>query len=302
EVAGEQIKIDALQRTESGKLARIPQELLTALKEKLYADNADIVDLVQSYWDDIIQKRPEGKRVFMPDDMFNVFTSVHALRDPENKSGVDVVMDPSATALSWETKLMAVKIAGRRSPISNPTEMLGKVLHEYIVHGGRSISGSQTDLPVLGTGLFTEAAISEENESWEPLSTEKPLAIAFAYEGRDFRQTYETLWRTRVLMLAKSSKEPSVDMIARAQRNSYGSAVRVFRGTPTELPRQSEDGSPRVLTYNKDLAYLKGKLQVIELWKRYGDDPEMLDLVFKAKFDPLNKRQLAIVQNTYSIS
>lgn len=323
DITGQKIVVEALQRTGNERLPQFPKEMLAVLKEKLYTDNQDIVDLIQDYWENYVQQRPETERELTPRDMFSIFKTVHASRDPENKSGVDVILDPSATVLSWETPLMAVKIGGRRPTIDDPTTALAKVFHEYVVHGGRSVNGSQTNLPVLGSGLFTEAdpgemsdyltfeegfagmcevAISNEKIEWKPVDIEKPLALALAYEGRDFRQTYEILWRARVLMVAKSGVEPSSDTIDKAKRNSYESALRVFRGTPTEMPRRNANGEPRILTYNKDLAYLKGKLQVVEFWKRYGADPEMLDLVFKAKFDPMNRRQLAIVKKAFGLA
>lgn len=97
-------------------------------------------------------------------------------------------------------------------------------------------------------------------------------------------------------MGAEDGQELSAKAIKAAKSNAYNSTVRLFRSTPIDMPRQTATGEPRILSYNKDLAYLKGKLQVIEYWNQYGNDPEMLDMLFKAKFDPLNRRQLAIVE------
>ena len=318
-VGDQSVEVLPLGRSESPRLPQIPKELLEGLKAKLYADNADIVELVNSYWRDVILARDEGSQVFKPADMFAVFKAVHALRDPENESGVEVVMEPSAKAMSWDTPTMSVKIGGERDDIGSPETMLGKVFHEYVVHGGRAINGSRTNIPVLGTGLYTEAdegensdyltfeeglagmtevAVLNDDAGWKPTNLEKYFGLGLAYEGKDFRQTYETLWRARILLLAKPGEEPTEKSIALAKRNSYDSAVRIFRGTPTEMPRQDEEGEPRVLTYNKDLAYMDGKLQVIEFWDKYGDDPEMVDSAFQGKFDPLNRRQLEIFRKS----
>lgn len=43
---------------------------------------------------------------------------------------------------------------------------------------------------------------------------------------------------------------------------------------------------------------MDGKLQVIEFWDKYGDDPEMVDSAFQGKFDPLNRRQLEIFRKS----
>lgn len=320
-IADEDVQIDPLAGSGSERLPEIPEDLLLALNEKLHTDYADVVDLVWDYWNDIIN-RPDGERAFTPHDMFDLFKAVHAARDPENSSGVGVVFDPGATALSWETPLMSVKVGGMRSPIKSPEIMLGKIYHEYLVHGGRAVAGLQTSLPVLGTGLYTEAdtgeltdyltfeeglaslceiaPLPEGDRGWSSSNMERYMAINLAYEGKDFRQIYEVAWRVRVLMNAKNGTDVSEVDIAKAQSLSYASVVRIFRGTPMDMPRSAADGTPRILTFNKDLVYLKGKLQMIEYWKRVDKDPEKLDILFKAKFDPLNKRQLELVRGAYT--
>ena len=163
-IADHPVKLAALNRPESERLPQIPTELLVTLKEKMYADNADIIELVYAYHEGIIMQRPTNERVFTPHDMLKIFQEVHELRDPLNESGVSIMMDEAATALSWDSSVMAVKVGGQRPPISDPKDMLAKVLHEYGVHGGRSIFGAQTGLPVLGTGLFTDADPGEQSD------------------------------------------------------------------------------------------------------------------------------------------
>jgi len=314
-IAYETIQIPGLKRSEAPRLDTIPPGFLGDLREQLYRDNADIVSLVDGFWETVILQRPESERVFTPEDMFELFTKTHALRDPHNTSGVQVVMDPHATALSWETPLMAVKIAGRRKNITDKETMLAKIFHEYVVHGGRAIEGSKTELPVLGSGLFTEAqpgessdyltfeeglatacelAVHSSEHEWDFGMLDKYLAISLAYEGRDFRQVYETLWRARALMGMKQDGDIDQAGIVKAQKSAYLATLRVFRGTPSALSRRTQDGEHRILTFNKDLAYLKGKMLIIDFAKQYKDNPAMLQLAFKAKSDLLNSRQRSL--------
>ena len=193
--------------------------------------------------------------------------------------------------------------------------MLSKIFHEYVVHGGRAIEGSKTELPVLGSGLFTDAqpgeasdyltfeeglatacelAVQSSEHEWEFSMLDKYLAISLAYEGRDFRQVYETLWRARALMGMKEDGDIDQAAILQAQKSAYAATLRVFRGTPTAMPRRTEDGELRVLTFNKDLAYLKGKMLIIDFAKQYKDNPAMLQLAFKAKSDLLNSKQRSL--------
>lgn len=315
-VAGKEITVTALKRNhDSYRLPQIPEDVFKSLGEKLETDNEDIFCLVNDYWNEVVQMRSAEERVFTPSDMLELFKTVHKMRDPDNTSGISVVMDSEATGLSWDSSTMSIKIGGKRKSIDNTDTMIAKIMHEYVVHAGRCISGLQTDLPTLGTGLFSEhtdawtdyltfeeglasiceAAVLKNNEIWKPLNIEKPLAIALAYEGKDFRQIYETLWRVRILMAVKDGVEPTDKQIALAQRNSYDSTLRVFRGTPTEMPRVDVDGNPRVLTLNKDLAYLKGRLIVADFLQDNIDNSKMLDLIFKAKFDPTDEYQMNLV-------
>ncbi len=306
-----------------GDGSRLPdsKQMLTDLREKLLADNADFVKLTEEYWERDISVRPEAEQHFTPNDMMALFESAHALRDPNNESGIRVVMKPNATALSWETSQMAVIVGGMRAPIDDKDEMLSKIIHEYQVHGARAVSGIASELPVLGTGLYTEAEDGEQSDYltfeeglggisesaimgkhglWEANTLERYLAVSLAYEGRNFRQIFETLWRTRVL-LTINPNQPVDDKLLEAVRNaSYATCVRIFRGTPSDMPRVNDLGEPRVITYNKDLAYLKGKFQVIKFWEEHGDNPALVDLLFKAKFDPTNKRQLSLVQKYFT--
>lgn len=316
---GKDTAVSPLNRNESAPLDPIPQELLDYLEQKILTDNPDLEPTIQQYWDEYIATRPSEDQHFTVDDMYTVFSLVHQQRDPDNSSGIQVMIDPSATALSWETEQMAVVIGGKRGPISSTKVMLSKVVHEYIIHAGRAMSGIGSDVPVLGTGLYTaadpgevsdylmfeeglasscEKATTGEDTSWDAANLERYAAYGLAYEGNNFRQVFEVLWRARVLLKTQSGEEPSEELITAAQKNTYAACVRIFRGSPTDLGDRSTDQEQptKLLTFNKDLVYMEGKQRVIAFWEQNKDDPRMLDLIFKAKFDPTNKRQLALVE------
>lgn len=311
------------------RLPTIPEELLLALRQKLYRDNQDIVDLVNLYWENVVQLRPETDREFTPQDCMNLFRKIHEGRDPENISGISFEFEPDAANLAWDSSTVSIKIGTKKRslPLDSPQRMIAKIFHEYVTHGGRTIAGIKSELPVLGTGLFTDAdpgescdyltfeegvasmgevAVEHESYEWELRDLDKYLALSLAYEGNDFRQTYETLWRTYAVDGAKEGEDISQKAIDSAQHRAWLAATRIFRGTPTDLPRRDSQGQPRILTFNKDLAYLKGKLEVMEFWRRYSPDPsrlaKMLDLVYVAKFDPLNWRQLQITEKVYGLA
>lgn len=291
-------------------LPQIPAEALQRLREVIEDRFPYVIDSFEGYYDTSISQRPEAERIFTPMDylvIFNLLKSSH--------NGLQVILDNDATALSWDIERQAIVVGGRHPITEDKKSALAKVFHEYGVHARRSTNGLSSALPTLGTGLYIqpengenpdyltfeegfasicEMAIMGDKTAWEMKDLEKTAAIALAYRGFDFRQTYEVIYRLRYLMDFKDGEELSSELDARAKRDSYKSVERIFRGTPTALPRHDRQGNPRVLTYNKDLAYLNGKLKALEFIDKA--DNSALTMAFKGKFDPTIPKQLALAK------
>jgi hypothetical protein len=310
EVTGQKIPVPAAFIATENRLPEINGASLDSIKKLLERDYPYVFDAVDEYYESVISKRDESDRAFTPDDMFNLFKSLQAV-SPE----LNVIFDEDASRMSWDTERMAIIVGGRRQSIKSKEVMASKMIHEYGVHAIRALKGSASELPTLGTGIFTEIednyqsdyltfeeglasvcefAIAGDKTKWDPVDLEKSAAIALAYKGLDFRQIYETLWRMRCLLQAKDGQDLKQEAIEKAKRNSYASVERVFRGTPSDLPRVNGDGTPRVLTFNKDLAYLSGKIMALDFIK--SADREALELALKGKFDPINPKQLSLAQ------
>lgn len=173
---------------------------------------------------------------------------------------------------------------------------------------------------MLGTGLFTntsrpdyltfeegfattvEEAVSEAEPQWDGSKLGHYLSITLAQNGGDFRSVFETSWRYRLLMKVKSGEDVTEEMIAKERATTYTACVRVFRGNQTNI----QDIAPgvRPLTFNKDLAYLEGRViamrHIGELHR--NQDEEGLDRLFKAKYDPTNPVQNALVVNEFALA
>ena len=286
-------------------------ESLAWAGEYILEKNSDIEALITELWDqkvEIFGKNYEAD----PEDIKEFFEQVLCLRDPNHESGITVKFDPNAKNLSWSTANMAVVIGDQREPISSSQEMFKKVLHEFGVHGQRAINGLETGLPILGSGLFTnsdpadylsfeeglatllEAAVDKEKTNWTPANMSLYLNIALVERGCDFRDIYELGWRYRTLYDIEPNQEISDELINKHKKLAYKSAVRVFRGNPTD-PQSMPGQKP--LTYNKDLSYLRGRLSVMSYLKQAWEekDTAKLDDLFAAKFDPTIPEQRAIV-------
>ena len=304
-------EMPAMLCAEDGEV-RLPRfeknEALEWAGEQIIEHNADIQALVQEFWDQKVKECGE-EYVCGPADIVEVFQAVTKLRDPDHTSGVTVKLVEGKTALSWESPEMAVVVGGKRAPIATSDQLFRKVLHEFGVHGQRSINGLKTKLPVLGMGLFTDTprpdyltfeeglatTVEEMNGNDAPEWTTAKLGhyinISLAEQGADFRTVFETAWRYRLLGKLENDEEVTQEMINKEQRMAYGSCVRIFRGTQPDIADRQPGVAP--LTFNKDLAYLEGRvLAMRHLESLYANqDVDGVTRLFAGKYDPTNPKQ-----------
>lgn len=276
--------------------------------EQIIEQNADIQALVYEFWNQKVAEYGEGY-VCYPNDIVEAFQAVINLRDPDHVSGITVSLMEDKTALSWESSEMAVIVGGKRAPIKTSDELFRKVLHEFGVHGQRSVNGLKTKLPVLGMGLFTntprpdyltfeeglattvEEMIGDAVPKWTVVKLGHYINISLAEHGADFRAVFETAWRYRLLAKLKNNQEVTEEMISKEQRLAYGACVRIFRGTQPDMVDKKPDVAP--LTFNKDLAYLEGRVLAMQyLESLYANqDVNGVARLFAGKYDPTNPEQ-----------
>ena len=304
-------EMPAMLRAEDGD-ARLPRfeknEALEWAGEQIIEQNADIQALVQEFWDQKVKENGEDYKC-NPIDIVEAFQAVINLRDPDHTSGVAVKLVENKTALSWESPEMAVVVGGKRAPITTSDQLFRKVLHEFGVHGQRLINGVKTKLPVLGMGLFTdtprpdyltfeeglattvEEMIGDIVPKWTAVKLGYYINISLAEQGVDFRTVFETAWRYRLLGKLKNDQEVTQEMINKEKQAAYGACVRIFRGTQPDLADNQPGAVP--LTFNKDLAYLEGRVLAMrhleDLYAR--QDVEGVVRLFAGKYDPTNPEQ-----------
>lgn len=306
-----QLRVPGIGEAFTTRLPQDVKEQLGELNEILKEQFADVFRIVNEYWNNVVLQRDADEPAFEVDDMRIVFESVRDFYDPGNTAGISVVIDSNATQLSWDTPTSSVRVGGRRRKITESTEMIAKVIHEYCIHGLRMVNGKKANVPTLDTGMYSDAkgnersdyltfeegfaslsemAIDDSFAKWKSMHLSHALALNARYEGNDFRQTYERTWRARVLLDVKDGDEVTDKILQTAQKQAYISCVRVMRGTPVQLP----DGP--VLTFNKDLAYLSGKLDALRYLDEHKGDRQAITRLFLGKFDPNNHIQNSIVE------
>lgn len=275
-------------------------------------------DIIDKFWQERVNHYGEDYKAGA-EDIADAFKEVLKFFDNGEESSISVVIDPESSNLSWETPQLAVKVGQKRNPISSKNELMRKVVHELIIHGGRAINGLKSDLPILGTGLYTnterpdyltfeeglattvEEALGDTPLEWSASMLTHYVNVSLVNQGADFRSAFETSWRWRLLMNLKDNEEVTSDKIIQEKSKAYDASLRVFRGTPTIL--QDKYPGSQALTYNKDLSYLNGRVVAMNYIKdlhQKDDTRELLGLI-KAKYDPTVPEQAEIVRQ-YSIA
>lgn len=306
-------EIAPLSRPESAKsLPDFNHPSLAWAGEIILEDSSELEAYFNEWWADKVAEYGEDYAAY-PEDIAEAYKGAFKLLDPEGRSGVDVILDPEASALSWESSLMAIKVGQKRAPIRSAATLFQKYLHEGKGHGGRAISGLSSGLSVLGTGLYTntvrpdyltfeeglcttvEEVVSESDPQWDGPKLGHYINISLVADGADFRATFETAWRYRLLMKLKDGQDVTDDMVAKEQGAAYTACVRIFRGTPMNMGESYPDIPP--MTFNKDLAYLNGRILAMNhIAKLYEtEDSAGLMRLFVAKYDPTVPEQQEIV-------
>ena len=257
-----------------------------------------------------------------PAEIVEFFEDIINLDGPNREHGVQVEVKPGANALSWNANMRAVRVGENRTPFKNPEALYQKVLHEYAVHGGRSLNGFKTGLPIMGTGVYTkddegkwssygvfeegfatlvEASVADKKPGWTVVNLAKPLGIALAEQGYDFRSVYELTWRYAALMNAKKAKgedRATIDdeLIKKSQDTAYRQTLRIFRGNQLDLAEYGIDNTPT--TYNKDLSYFTGRMKAMDYLVKLHEqgDTDGLDGLLEAKIDPTVPEQADLVR------
>jgi hypothetical protein len=307
--SGETITVRGLGEGDKECLPSSLSEKLHTLREVINEDYSGIRTKVQEYWQNIVLPRAniDGEEPgFTTDDMKYLFDQVHYDNDPMNESGISIVIHKDAAQLAWDTPSMSVRIGENREAITSVDDMFAKIIHEYVVHGGRARDGLASGLPILGTGVYSAANEGENSdyltfeegfaslaeisidgsfEDWQPVHVSRYLAAITAYRGADFRESFEINWRARLLMSIGSEEKVTDELVNRERKQAYLSVTRLFRGTPTAV----KNGP--VLTFNKDLAYLNGKISALSFLEKVGNDHDEIRRIMHAKIDPNNKHQ-----------
>ncbi len=311
--------INPMLRAENQEL-RLPDfedESMKWLGRRMLEVAASAHAIAYDYWDHASAEMEEGEKYLCyPEDIVEVIKILVNHYDPENKYGIEVELVEGRDSLSWDTASTTVVVGADRDPIESAEELYQKVLHEIEVHMVRFINGSKTDMPLMATGVYTdtkrpdyltfeegfatvvEESVSEEASEWDATKLGNYINISMAEAGADFRSVYEMSWRYRLLMDLGDDEEPDEKKIKKHKDLAYKACLRIFRGTqPDLLESTGIDVAP--LTFNKNLAYLNGRVIAMQYVRKLyeNDDVEGLAFLFMGKFDPTIPEQYELAKS-----
>jgi hypothetical protein len=259
----------------------------------------DIADSEDSLYGAMLDHVPD-QDTFKDEDIKSVFEKIIdqefelLAKKPEDEGSLWQVVIEDAQSINVKAAEKKIVIPKGRE-INEPT-MRALVAHEIGVHFLRSVMGEQTDLAPLkwglsdyydteeGLGAVMEQAVMGE---YKEAGIDHYITAGLAqFEGKDFRDIFETKWRLSLLSTTKG--DPTEDDIAKAKSAAYGATMRIMRGTD-ELP------------WFKDLSYYNG---AAEVWKHLesirGDDTEFM-LVLLGKANAGNKDHRRILLETATV-
>ncbi len=207
----------------------------------------------------------------------DIFTKIIREEFGEAASEWRVDVEP-AKSINVKSTEMRIVIPEDRGDLSK-ADIRRLIVHEIGVHMLRSVTGQDTDLAPLksglsgyydfeeGLGMVMEQAIQGE---FKEAGVDHYITAGLAYfDNKDFRDIYEIKWRLSVL--AKS--ELTEDAIEKSKNAAYGGTMRSLRGTD-ELP------------WFKDLAYYNGSVDVWKHLEKIKGDDILFQFVLLGKADP----------------
>lgn len=259
-------------------------------------------DLVREKFADLISCVPEkpDSETLSINDLAEVFQKAHQARS----TGWGVRIQPGKKSVDARQSESSTVIGDRRKQPTS-AEAIALLIHENGVHVERRRQGDASgDVLLGGTGLagyldaeeglakILEQAISgQASDSGVQYYTALGLARGLDGKPRDFRDVYELEYRRRIIKEYEDKGIVDKDRSQKLKELAYNTCVRIFRGTPCDIPG---------MVYTKDQAYFMGNQKMLELVLNIVDLPgeqkdEAFSMLFAAKYDPTNPLHVRLV-------
>ena len=291
-----------------GKLNTIHSKKLTGKADELRKELFDMVDfdpdvdiserfrpsdetvewmhsVAESLYGGMLSHIPNEQEEFDPYELQKIFTNIIEEEFNNDSKGYAGAAEGWTVSVEKATSVN-VKSSEKRIVIPDNGMMRSRkkvenlVVHEIGVHMLRSITGGETDMLPLKSGL------SDYYDAEEGLGVvmEQALSGKFAergvdhyitaglahFDNKDFRDAFEVKWRLSLLDSVEDGGEINDEQIAKAKKTAFTQTLRSFRGT-NDMP------------LFKDLSYYNGSVEVWRHLESIKGDDFLLSLLLAGK-------------------
>ena len=241
--------------------------------------------VAESLYGGMLSHIPNEQEEFDPYELQKIFTDIIEEEFNNDSKGYAGAAEGWTVSAEKATSVN-VKSSEKRIVIPDNGMMRSRkkvenlVVHEIGVHMLRSITGGETDMLPLRSGL------SDYYDAEEGLGVvmEQALSGKFAergvdhyitaglayYDEKDFRGAFEVKWRLSLLDSVRDGGEINDGQMEKAKKTAFTQTLRSFRGT-NDLP------------LFKDLSYYNGSVEVWKYLESIKGDDLLLSLLLAGK-------------------
>ena len=243
--------------------------------------------VAESLYGGMLSHIPNKQEEFDPYELQKIFTDIIEEEFNNDSKGYAGAAEGWTVSVEKATSVN-VKSSEKRIVIPDNGMMRSRkkvenlVVHEIGVHMLRSITGGETDMLPLRSGL------SDYYDTEEGLGVvmEQALSGKFAergvdhyitaglahFDNKDFHEAFEIKWRLSLLGSVDDGSEVSDGQIVKAKKTAFTQTLRSFRGT-NDMP------------LFKDLSYYNGSVEVWRYLESVKGDDFLLSLLLAGKLN-----------------
>lgn len=255
--------------------------------------------VVKSLYGGMLSNIPNEQEEFDPYELQKIFTDIIEEEFNNDSKGYAGAAEGWTVSVEKATSVN-VKSSEKRIVIPDNGMMRSRkkvenlVVHEIGIHMLRSITGGETDMLPLRSGL------SDYYDAEEGLGVvmEQALSGKFAergvdhyitaglayYDEKDFRGAFEVKWRLLLLDSVRDGGEINDEQMEKAKKTAFTQTLRSFRGT-NDMP------------LFKDLSYYNGSVEVWRYLESIKGDDFLLSLLLAGKVNTSADHRRVILES-----
>ena len=257
--------------------------------------------VAESLYGGMLKRIPDEQVEFNPHELQKIFTDIIE----EEFNGRGDTGSCAGAAEGWTVSVekatsINVKSSEKRIVIPDNDMMRSRekvenlVVHEIGVHMLRSITGGETDILPLksglsdyydteeGLGVVMEQALSGK---FTERGVDHYITAGLAhFDNKDFREAFEIKWRLSLLSSVDDDGGVSGEQIAKAKKAAFTQTLRSFRGA-NDLP------------LFKDLSYYNGSVEVWKYLESIKGDNLLLSLLLAGKVNTSADHRRVILES-----